>query len=728
MKMKNILLSLGIIIFIFILFFLYVNYPETNEPSISHYNLPLASSSISNIDIFPEIVDLNEQSIRILENNGFVVVSNPFNSKEDSVIRTYSTIDNNGLPVFITTDSMLHMYHLQYVETLKTVEEEQLYRALWETDKKLLEYSIEDYESSSGLMKEAARKNVAYFSVALAMLEPNEEQIFRGNDYNNNNKDSDEVREHSTPIDKMHLFTTSQASNYSFEIPEFVAEDVEAELVKINDKQISMSAIFNYNEDYSQYIPRGHYVRSEHLINYFKAMTWHGRMKMLLKSDLIECDDPETEAKIQTLSAALISSHMANDDQLMTEWERINGVISFMVGTSADLGIYEYINALNASLDEGETLEDLDTNELKMELRAYRNEGLSGKLVKSASDIVPSESISSTAGFRLLGQCHVVDSFILQSLVYPEVPDRHMPTALDVMAVMGSERAYEHLASQGELTDSVYKERLSELKHEMNNYNASKWNDNLYLSWLNSLRYLLNDHDPRYPVFMQTEAWKDKELNTALFSWTQLKHDTMLYAKQSSTVTGMHEQEKRELLPGYVEPVPEFYRQLSTMTRNTSAHLDEMGCLDKYSKKRLDNLDHILGTLETISNKELNNEELSSEEYSFIANFDQKLRSTVIYSDYFLDPSIKKTTLVADVHTDYINGLVLEEGTGYVDIILVAYELPSGEIVLGAGPVIQHYEFTRPASGRLTDEEWRTMLETEPPERPNWSSSFSFLQ
>jgi hypothetical protein len=202
----------------------------------------------------------------------------------------------------------------------------------------------------------------------------------------------------------------------------------------------------------------------------------------------------------------------------------------------------------------------------------------------------------------------------------------------------------------------------------------------------------------------------------------------MLYAKQSSTVTGMHEQEKRELLPGYVEPVPEFYRQLSTMTRNTSAHLDEMGCLDKYSKKRLDNLDHILGTLETISNKELNNEELSSEEYSFIANFDQKLRSTVIYSDYFLDPSIKKTTLVADVHTDYINGLVLEEGTGYVDIILVAYELPSGEIVLGAGPVIQHYEFTRPASGRLTDEEWRTMLETEPPERPNWSSSFSFLQ
>jgi hypothetical protein len=68
---------------------------------------------------------------------------------------------------------------------------------------------------------------------------------------------------------------------------------------------------------------------------------------------------------------------------------------------------------------------------------------------------------------------------------------------------------------------------------------------------------------------------------------------------------------------------------------------------------------------------------------------------------------------------------VLEEGVGYVDLIVVAYKCPNGRIILGAGPVFSYYEFKQPMSNRLTDEQWKQQLENgQQPDRPSWTSSF----
>ncbi|MEA3253796.1 MAG: DUF3160 domain-containing protein, partial [Chloroflexota bacterium] len=64
-------------------------------------------------------------------------------------------------------------------------------------------------------------------------------------------------------------------------------------------------------------------------------------------------------------------------------------------------------------------------------------------------------------------------------------------------------------------------------------------------------------------------------------------------------------------------------------------------------------------------------------------------------------------------------------GLGYVELALVAYKVPDGRIILGAGPTLSYYEFKQPISGRLTDEKWKEMLEQgQQPSRPNWVSSF----
>jgi hypothetical protein len=80
-----------------------------------------------------------------------------------------------------------------------------------------------------------------------------------------------------------------------------------------------------------------------------------------------------------------------------------------------------------------------------------------------------------------------------------------------------------------------------------------------------------------------------------------------------------------------------------------------------------------------------------------------------------------KTTLVADVHTHAVEQRVVEEGVGYVALIIVACPRPYAPPYLAAGPVLSHYEFKHPMSDRLTDEAWRQLLDSsQRPPRAAW--------
>jgi hypothetical protein len=345
---------------------------------------------------------------------------------------------------------------------------------------------------------------------------------------------------------------------------------------------------------------------------------------------------------------------------------------------------------------------------------------------------------------RFMGQRFVPDSYMFQNLVSPAVgmyvgdgepftmkvtgagPARTFPRGLDVLAVLGSERAYEILVEEGDTEyegeDTSYDKQLNELKEQFDEFDVADWNRNLYWSWLYALKPLLEDFGEGYPTFMQTEAWQDKELQTTLASWTELRHDTILYAKQSYTPTLESAQPQLQPVVGYVEPVPEFYSRMLALTAMTRNGLNQLGALSEEEETRLEDLESILSRLLEISKDELENKELDESDYSFIRNFGEQLESIVAG----VEAEGKETTLVADVHTDTNPPRqVLEEGVGYVELILVAYKVPDGRIIIGAGPTLSYYEFKHPIDDRLTDEMWKEMLETgNAPDRPGWTTSF----
>lgn len=681
------------------------------ESGLEHYSLPLELTEIQNYEDVKGKLGFTESPL--LEQNGFMVFEQ---GKQDDVVEFYEGLKNTEVPVFVTSDSLLHLYHIQFDETLKEIEEKEFYEDMSQLSEAMLTDSMAKFNSLEGDLKEAAKRNAAFFSVGLKLLKP------------------------------------------EAEVPTEVKDTVDQEIELIEAHQgFEKSPTFNYKEDYSQYVPRGHYTRSEKLKKYFKAMMWYGRMSFLLKGCSTDCIVSEQEAKIQTLQALLIAGSIqnvsTNEKKVDEIWGRIYDVTSFYVGLADDLTPYEYMDAISkvfgGKAKPSELASEEKLLEIKGELAQMRNPKIFGgtgniTIIPPLTKEKLNKVLAKTKGMRLMGQRFIPDSYMFQNLVNMGYTGnnepftkafsgvryiRGYPRGLDVMAVFGSDRALEILEKEGdteyEEAGETYEERVNKLRAEFNAVDEGGWNQNLYWSWLYSLKALLKDYGEKYPAFMQGNAWKDKQLNSALGSWAQLRHDTILYAKQSYTIVETSMPVEKEIV-GYIEPVPEFYARLLALNEMTLKGLKERNVLSEQAEQRIKSLSSVLERVLELSKKELENKELSEEDYDFIKDFGENLEGAIAGLDAGEElEKGKETTIVADAHTCTPEKKVLEEGTGYLRTMVVAYKVPDGRILLGAGPVFSYYEFKWPMDDRLTDEKWKKMLEKgNQPQTPEWINSF----
>ncbi|MDY0355092.1 MAG: DUF3160 domain-containing protein [Sedimentisphaerales bacterium] len=691
----------------------YEPYEVEIEPNAPGYTLPLDVGQIVNFDEMMRLSNVTAMS-DLIGQNGFAVTpaetTTWWSESYDDIVDAYRHINSANIPLFVTTDTVLHLYHIQFDETLKDVEEREFIGDIKAMTSALRIAMQNQYERFEGELQEAARRNIAFLAVAQKLLEPN------------------------------------------WSVSPLVSPTVESELARIEAHAgYAPSDIFIYEEDYSQYVPRGHYTRSEDLERYFKALMWYGRMSFLLKGSdswgpLGEALISREDARIQTLQAVLLVQALyseVGERTALEVWDRIYTVTAFYVGTADDLTPYDYMGALEAVVgaDWMQRLADLTDEATYLELKTQlallpspRIFGGTGNIIVDGpiTDEMLNEVLEKTKGMRLMGQRFIPDSYMFQNLVYPSVGQhagdpghwpftmsidgvRGYPRGLDVMALLGSRQALHILIDEGDTDYVNYWRRFGQLKDEFDALSAADWNANLYWSWLYSLRALLGDLPEGYPNFMRTDAWRRRSLNAALASWTELRHDTILYAKQSYTFG--RSARPNTPPPGYVEPVPEFYARLLTLARMTRAGLSDMQVLSEAAVARLTGLENLLERLIAIASKQLLNQPLSEDDAAYILTLASSLEALVTG----VENTGLKTTLVADVHTEGYEGMVLEEGVGKVDIIIVACPAADGSVFLAAGPVLSYYEFKHPMSDRLTDEAWRDLLDSpEPPDRPAW--------
>jgi hypothetical protein len=169
---------------------------------------------------------------------------------------------------------------------------------------------------------------------------------------------------------------------------------------------------------------------------------------------------------------------------------------------------------------------------------------------------------------------------------------------------------------------------MTKVRGEISALQTDAWTQNLYYSWLFSFQPLISIKDNRFPPFMRSQSWTRKELQTALGSWTELKHDTLLYAKQVMAEMGGGAPDQPP--HGYVEPNPEAYARLRALAMMTKSGLSSRTLLSETTGGNLDNLIDLLAFLQNISEKELAGQPITDEEYWKIQYFGGTLEALTL--------------------------------------------------------------------------------------------------
>ncbi len=662
------------------------------KPAVDPYTIKDDMSNIINAD---EYEYYDEEMLSKLKKYGFVI------NDESAGREFFEMYDDNRymqVPNFVTVDSMMHTYHIYFSYLMRDIEKNHLGKELASLSDDMVHEAYDQYKELEGTeWEDAARRNVAFFGVASVLLDK------------------------------------------SAKIPAVVKDIVEQEydLVMAADG-ITQSDLTGEEEDYSQYKPRGYYDGDEDLERYFRAMMWYGRRQFTQNDEDLD------------RSALLIT--LALDNGNYDKWSDIYSVTAFFAGASDDLGYCEYMPVAEEAYGKGVTVSDLPGNEdkwkefhsLTAKLRAPRINSIpieDSEENKDEENVIP--------GYRFMGQRFTIDAAIMQELVYRRVGDfedekkRMLPDFLDVPAALGSEMAYSILKDEGKTDYKNYDRNLENMKKEFINDDCSIWNASLYAGWLNTLRPLLEKKGEGYPFFMQNDEWTKKTLETFAGSYTELKHDTILYSKQVMAEMGGGWDEDKDYR-GYVEPEPLVYLRFENLAKNTANGLKEMGYLSRNDEEDLEKLADLADKLKVISIKELNNEKLEDNEYELIDIYGGEIEHFWLDAMKGQTGNSNPTTadfpaaLVVDVATDP-NGTVLEMATGNPACIYVVVPV-EGKLRIARGCVYGFYQFEKPISERMTDKEWRKEMGIENEDysqyvpygkaykHPDWAMSYRYEQ
>ncbi len=660
-------------------------------PSVKPYTIEPDFGNIDNADQFY----LQDELGAKLAQNGFVVA----NGAGSEFYEIYETNRYSMIPNFVTVDSLMHTYHLYFAYLLKNVERTYLADRVAQLGNRMLEDSIAQYDQLKGTEWEsAAARNVAFFTIGSKLLDDN------------------------TVVN------------------DYVADTVSQELDSIRQAAgVSISAVTGENEDYSQYAPRGYYEGDPRLEAYFRAMMWYGRIHFRQAEEDLD------------RSALLMAKALSDDGESYQLWEAVYAVTSFFAGASDDSGVCEYAPIIREAYGEGAGTADLPGNQEAFSYYHALTKVISAPQINSVPIEDGEENV--IPGFRFMGQRFTIDAAIMQKLIYSNIQansagaNRMLPDALDVPAALGSDVALSILQANGATDYAGYlgnMERLrAVLRKEENN---ALWSASLYASWLNTLRPLLEAKGEGYPMFMQSEEWMKKSLECFAGSFTELKHDTILYSKQVMAEMGGGYEEND--FRGYVEPEPLVYSRFGNLASLTIQGLKRYGMLDAADEENMNRLAQIANQLLMISKKELREEALTEEEHEFIKGYGgsiehlwrQALRDES--SGERIDSSVPISSqeypaaVVADIATDP-NGQVLEVATGNPSTIMVVVNV-EGSLRIARGSVYTFYQFPWPLNDRLTDSRWRQMMGLQadedgnynydkPVKQPEWTRSYRYV-
>ncbi len=498
---------------------------------------------------------LNEAELAKFQENGFVVSpqvkvydeSNGWAAEHvvaPTPVDLYYAIWTDDLPVFITADSVLDAWHQSFSSILEELDEIAIYPAI----KQLVKH---DWDA-------AFQTTTAAWDSANATTQENAHI-------------QDAIDMVSFYIDVAQSFLDTEAPTSSAD-----AIDWYADLADPDPNVLIKTGLFGDGDRFSRpnlYKPRGRYTRSGVLSAHFRTLVWLSRAQF----HIAHSDVATLAQRNRELRAAVLLALTIRDGGLMEDWIKIEKMLQGIAGQSDAMTVSEMITLLEAnSLDSISTIasDSAIADVLSALLTStYGIQEINGGYYEVPGCNPP--KIEQPRALSLFGQRWTPDAWTFQKSVSPTVRDndgsvlaRRLPSGLDVAySTLGNDTAAPILLDRMQDQEGVpfrdgfpFQKNLAATRSVFDSQTEDFWTEHLYGHWLHSLRALSQPVSPSAPDTFRTEAWKRRILNTQLASWTQLRHDTLLYAKQSFTPPFLC-----EFPDGYVDPYPELWQRLSNL-------------------------------------------------------------------------------------------------------------------------------------------------------------------
>ena len=706
-------------------------------------DLDFDPTTAKHFDTVKTKLNLTPEELVIFKKTGFVSVDM---NRRHSFASAYFQVYTADLPVLITTDSIMHALHKSYDDILMEME----MTFFTQTISTILEKSHDALAKRENLKPGSQVPHLKdvdlYLTVARNLLVGGgalpDEKDYQGK-----------------PVWDGKLKFASKFGQDEEALA--LLREVQSLKLKYPARGDQPTRIYGGERypDFSQFKPRGHYTKFQELKNYFRCMMWLGRVDCgwnVLPTDGTPGVKADSDRELRD---AILFCELLRETDGLKGLKSLDDIIGFMVGRSDNLTVFTLLKIMDAA--EAKTLSDaLDAKKLEKVKDEIKSGKHATQMIRSQlviSDPNNTYKVPPPSVFQVFGQRFIIDSFVLSQVVFDSIifknqkQKRMMPAGLDAMAALGNDEAL--LLLEPELQKWNYSANMMACRDFINMHPADYWKSNLYVLWLDCLRTLSADMSThkRFPQAMKSKAWQMKQLNTQLGSWAELRHDTILYAKQSYTA-GL----ACEYPAGYVEPYPEFYAKVKFFADEASKLFaaaefpppplpremqpeEKALAIKAYKDQQQRYVDFFkqmsgtVGTLEKLAKKELAGEAFTDDEKLFI-------KKTVDirgggsgpprYDGWYPNLFYRRfecnqwAPVVADVHTDPDSQSCLEVGVGDAMFGVIAIDNDKDRMVY-VGPLYSYYEFRQDAQKRLTDPEWQMMIATgKLPPRPEWTKDF----
>ncbi len=626
----------------------------------------LAAVAVMSSPAFSEetggVPDVSAWSRRVLSERGFVVVP----SDVTGIPEAYASVRGQGVHTFITADTVLRTTRLFLDEVLLELEDGVLYDRLTQLSREMVRLSEDQYLLvRDPTVREAARLNYAYFAVGLSLLDP------------------------------------------EFFPSEIGLALVERELDLIQEGRVlGLSPIMDASplddvagpgEDYSHYVPVGHYAASDRLSRFHRAVTWYGRMAFALP----EGRRSDYRLTIQGLLVARALEEEAGEWYEL--WERTYEPLLFFRGGAGDPTVTDYMEIADDVFGEEFELEALADLEA-VAVFAERVREIAPPHVETHSlrgmRFLPPREFRDTAYFRRLGV---------------GVPDGPSPS-LSLMALLGSTAARRELDRADVFASEVYRLGYREIELELEELTYGDWTEDLYWSWLYIVAALFEPPRDSRPTYMRTDAWETRMLSTGAAAWSDLRRAPASVVEPTRAL--------RSALPvtegecALVEPYPELYVRIADLVGHVRDTLWEHELLGRHLAERLDAYEGFIGSLErscfSIFSRGTLVQISRGADARTVEDGDARMS----------DPQ----PFVATVFSDLSSGIAIDVGLGRPDILYLEVE-QNGETSVFGGVISSFYEVEREVTTERRLNAWERRFHGEPgrpqpPERPRWVLEF----